>query len=309
MPYEFLIRTNLQKRKFEINLRESLSWFHEKNLPLMISTEINDNQQSYAINITFDEETIDSFFCYEDIIQIIKYQIAEALADHIVDEWEEDLLCKEINKHYRQNPVEIRARVLENALDIVRSVNQNDSLSLLFNYGRKKRISQKLLKYMEENSKIFIEGFIVFNLREYLAELRYAAEVAFQEIENEKEYHDFINLLRHFVDTQDSKIAEINLLMAGKGKYFIWDARGVEIKEKLMSHYLNEILLNEVSLDDVLVSILISLSPDRIIIHNSNYKKSDDNDPVNMIRNVFQEKIVDCYNCDKCLAFQESFNI
>jgi putative sporulation protein YtxC len=114
-----------------------------------------------------------------------------------------------------------------------------------------------------------VEGFINFCLPDYLKEIRFAIDLAYEELRNEKEYNEFIKLLRYFVDSQPAKTNEVNLLMENEG-FCLWDGKGIKIEEDFLSSYLDDILLDDINLDDILISILITIAPRRIIIHDNN---------------------------------------
>ncbi|MBP1762261.1 MAG: hypothetical protein H6Q64_1803, partial [Firmicutes bacterium] len=49
-------------------------------------------------------------------------------------------------------------------------------------------------------------------------------------------------------------------------------------------------------------SILITVSPRRIVLHNAS---SDYSEPVKIIRQVFGERIKECEGCERCLQNRE----
>ena len=143
-----------------------------------------------------------------------------------------------------------------------------------------------------------VEGFVNFCIKEYCREIRFAVELAREELRNEKEYNDFVNLLRYFVDTQIPKLFEINLMMYDTGSFYLWDGEGVEIEENYLNYYFEDMYLDEINLDDVLISILITLAPRRIVLHSIEALPASES--VEMIKRVFSEKISICNGCERC---------
>ena len=86
---------------------------------------------------------------------------------------------------------------------------------------------------IRDSPLIVVEGFINFCLQDYLTEIRFAVELAVEERKNEKEYNDFVTLLRYFVDTQVPKINEVNIMMDENGLFNMWDGSGIKIEEKM----------------------------------------------------------------------------
>lgn len=298
MIYELQIATAAEENLLLEEFSQRFCWLRERGYLLGVSRVANEQSNTLFVNLKLQGNNNDLFLKEDDIIYIFKHQISEFLAEHILRDWEEKILFKEINKKSRRISPEDQKIVLYKAVDFLRRCNGNESLNLLLNYGRKNKISHKIMDYIYSNNTLVIEGLITFCMPDYLNELRFAVDMACEELRNEKEYNDFVKLLRYFVDTQIPRLHEVNLLMDKDGLFYIWDGDGVNIHEKFSDYYCNDILINDISLDDMLVSILITVSPQQIILHNAG---KQDTEPVKMIREVFAERIKDCNGCERCL--------
>ena len=117
----------------------------------------------------------------------------------------------------------------------------------------------------------------------------------------EKEYEEFIRLLKYFVDIQDSKIDEINIYIKPLGVYNITDSKGKDIYNTMLKE-LSDSDLNIVNanIEDVLISGLITNAPRRIIIHGEEYCKSKEF--IGTIINVFGDRVSFCENCEICIS-------
>lgn len=298
MIYELQIATAAEENLLLEEFSQRFCWLRERGYFLGISRVANEQSNTLFVNLKLQGNNNDSFLKEDDIIYIFKHQISEFLAEHILRDWEEKILIKEINKKSRHISSEDQKVVLYKAEDFLRRCNSNESLNLLLNYGRKNKISHKIMDYIYSNDSLVIEGLINFCMPDYLNELRFAIDLACEELRNEREYNNFVKLLRYFVDTQPPRLYEVNLLMDQDGLFYIWDGEGSNIQERFTHYYCNDIFINEISLDDMLVSILITVSPQRIILHNA---EDQDTEPVKMIREVFAERIQDCEGCERCL--------
>lgn len=298
MIYELQIATAADGDLLLEEFSQRFCWLRERGYFLGISRTASEKSNTMLVKLKLQGSNNDLFLKEDDIIYIFKHQISEFLAEHILRDWEEKILLREINKKNRHIEPEDQKNVLNKALEFLRRCNSNESLNLLLNYGRKNKISHKIMDYIYTNDSLVIEGLINFCMPDYLSELRFAVDLACEELRNEKEYNNFVKLLRYFVDTQPPRLYEVNLLMDQEGLFYLWDGDGTNIQDKFTNYYSNDILMNEISLDDMLVSILITVSPQRIILHNA---RSQDNEPVKMIREVFGERITDCPGCERCL--------
>lgn len=306
MIYEFKVATAHNTNSFLQELDNRLRWIKQRGYEL--KTEINLLPSSgYPTGVKLlsfflhGSEGQDSTFRNEDIIYIFKHQMAEVLAEHIVNDWESRLIWREISKTYRKFSPDDKQSLYIKSDDFLSRCHNNESMNMLMNFGRKNRISHRLLEHINQSEFLVVEGFINFCLRDYLTEIKFAVEVAAEELKNEKEYNDFVNLLRYFVDTQAPRVKEVNLLLGHNGLFYLWDHTGCKIEEQYMQHYLDDLLLDDVSLDDLLVSILITIAPRKIIIHNA--AELPRNESVEIIKKVFEDKIVFCRGCKKCSRY------
>jgi len=302
MIYKMQITTLAEENLLWDDFSQRFSWLSERGYMLDVNRIVCNKSDTLLLDLIIQGENADIYMREEDIIYIFKHQISEFLAEHILHDWENKMVRREISKRTRHIDAQDQEIVLQKAIDFLKHCNTNESINLLFNYGRKNKISHKIMDYIYVNDQLVIEGLINFCMQDYLNELRFAVDLACEELNNEKEYNDFIKLLRYFVDSQSPRMREVNLLMDKDGLFFLWDGEGVNIDEKIINYYSNEMLYNDISLDDILVSILITVSPRRIVLHNAS---SDYSEPVKIIRQVFGERIKECGGCERCLQNRE----
>ncbi|MGE5390074.1 MAG: sporulation protein YtxC [Deltaproteobacteria bacterium] len=300
MTYEIQIITASDNHyePFLSDLNQRLQWITQRGYMFSVVTSGIEESESIVVEVKLQGGHETGVFRDEDIVYIFKHQLAEILADHIINKWEAEFLWKEIVRNCRGTSIEDRQQVFEKSSSLMRKCHENDSLNLIMNYGRKNRIAHRLFDFMRENHQIVVEGFVTFYLRDYINEMKFSVELACEEMRTQKEYNDFVNLLRYFVDTQDSRIKEVNLMLGDGGVFCLWDGEGSQIDEQFMNYYLDDMLMEEINLDDVLVSILITIAPKRIILHNSSSLPNTES--VQMIRKVFKERISECRGCEKC---------
>lgn len=298
MVYELQVITMREKNRLGELISERLQWIKQRGYEVeIISAPLDEDSDSLVFKLHLTNQP-ESVFQIDDIIYICKHQLAEAIAEHIVTSWESRLLWREIQRTCRSVPPQDKERLLAKAQEFIKCCHSSESLNMLMNFGRKSRISSRIMGYIDEAPQLVVEGFITFWMQDYMTEIKFAVEVAVEELRNEKEYNEFVNLLRYFVETQPAKVQEVNLLMGRNGVFYLWDSAGTKIDESYMDYYLEDMLMEEIDLDDVLVSILVTIAPRRIIIHESNAVASKES--VTMIRNVFQERIVTCPGCERC---------
>ncbi len=298
MDYSFRILSDSETNDLLTRFEERLKWIKQKEYSLRLKSFYKEEQSIYIADIHLQGVKRDKLFRDEDIIHIFKHQVAEVLAEYIVSEWEPKLIQKTINRRCRPAIKEDKVVIHNKAHEFLCKCHYNESLNLLMAYGRKNRIAGRLVEHIGNQQTLDIGGFVNFCLPEYLAEIRFAVELASEELKNEKEYNEFVKLLRYFVETQMPRVLEVNLMITGQDKFYLWDEKGVEIEDKYINYYLDDMIQNEINLDDVLISILVTIAPRKIILHNTDEVSCTE--PVKMIKNVFQERIISCPGCNYC---------
>lgn len=158
--------------------------------------------------------------------------------------------------------------------------------------NRKNSITRKILQCVNENALINIEGFVTFRIKEMENDFQAIVDKAVEKYMIDKEYDEFINLLKYFVDIQESKIDEINISSNINGEYIIKDKNGNDISEELRKGIKNTKYDNKDNQEDIIISGLITLAPRSIIIHNiDGFKKRE---LIDTISNVFEDKVKVC---------------
>lgn len=296
MIYELQITTASANRLSEA-ISQRFRWIREQGFSVAVTMKGQKARDMEVLSACLQGHRSNPVFRDEDIVYIFKHQLSEMISEHILNDWEARLVWKEIYKSCRILSQDERQTIYNKATRFLRRCNDNESLNLLMNYGRKNRIAHRILEHIQHHDLMDIEGFIIFCLQDYLTEIRFSVELAMEELKNEKEYNDFVTLLRYFVDSQTPKIFEVNVMMDEDGVFYLWDGNGVKIEEKYMSYYLDDMLMNEINFDDILISILITIAPRRIVLHNALDLGSE---PVETIKKVFKEKIRMCSGCERC---------
>ena len=302
MVYELQIITAADKEAFVTDFSRKFSWLRQRGCSLSVNSCSLYGNKSVRFDILLQGKVSSPHYRDEDYIYIFKHQLAEFLAEHIIRDWESQLAWKEINKSKRGIGSDDRAAVMDKATKFLKHCHTSDSLNLLMNYGRKNKISHRIFDYLFNHRVLVVEGFIKFCMPDFLTDIKFAVDLACEELRNEKEYNEFVKLLRYFVDTQPPMMSEVNIMTVENNGFVLWDGNGIRIEEKQIKYYMEDIARGEISLDDVLVSILITVAPRRIILHNTN--QHGDSESVQMIKNVFDSRITVCGGCERCQGKQ-----
>ena len=237
--------------------------------------------------------------CHEEF----KYILSNILAGVIIKHYESKLIRKIVKENFFYLNGKEQAVVIENACKLLGEENQVQPGGF-YKAARKSIIMREILKYLDTEKELNIEGFINFRLSMYVNELNETVERALEIFVAEREYNEFIKLLRYFVEIQECKIDTVHLLQSGDGRYLLYDDKKNSISSEYFDELRSEILDDTINYDDLLISTLITVSPNRILIHDIDEFKNKE--LIQTISNVFAERITLCSSCELCSSLQES---
>lgn len=230
---------------------------------------------------------------YDELI----YNLAVILSDVIINNYETKLVKKIIKDLCLYLTDYEKAQVYDLADKIIKK-EDNAGDCIFYKQSRKTRIIKKIINYLKTENIIIIDGFVKFRLNEYMKELYDIVEKAIEEYITEKEYNEFIKLLRYFVEIQEPKIDIIHILTAKDGGYILMDSEKNIINCEYYDDIKPELIDSEINQDDILISNLITIAPKKIYIHN--VEGFTNKELIKTIRNVFFDRTEICKNCDIC---------
>lgn len=232
-----------------------------------------------------------------------RYILSKALTEVIIEYYELRLMKKIAKANFFYLSERERTSVLENAMKLLKDEGMMQPGGF-YKATRRSKIMRSILEYLEAENQINIEGFLNFRLNSYLNDLNDTIERALEVFVAEREYNEFIKLLRYFVEIQECKLDTIHLCQSKDGRYLLYDENRNSVSSEYFDELRSEILDNTINYDDLLISTLITISPKSITIHDIESFKNKE--LVQTIMNVFTERISVCSKCDLCSSPQEN---
>ncbi|WP_232695804.1 putative sporulation protein YtxC [Brevibacillus daliensis] len=164
---------------------------------------------------------------------------------------------------------------------------------------RRVAVFEQYYEYLDMEAAIYVEGFVTFRLKNYLMLLNKALVMGMEQYHQDKEYQEFVELLRHFVSKQEQKYPLVHVVQASKGEYMVYN----EQDERINVDEWNSIFhFDRERQEDFIVSTLITLAPEKIFVH-----RIDSNSLMGQtLRTIFGERVISCSSCAHCLTTQES---
>lgn len=265
----------------------------QEQLPLQIVEERQGKH--WLIQCKFEDPSLEESNDDNMVQKIHRYYLASALAETILQQWEKEHVRKVVMRK-RQLIEDNGQKIINNAINYL-----NKGLGQVKGYrvSRKTKLVSQILSCLDHNPVFEIEGFLDFRAQDYKKEVNKAVEFAINEYVVEKEYVEFIQLLKHFVDSQAPRLECLHVGVSSQGKFHLYNDKGIEVTHQFLEDYQLE-NLNELGYEDLVVSSLIAVAPRQVILHirYDGYK-----DTLQTIRNVFGDRVRDCQGCSLCKSF------
>jgi putative sporulation protein YtxC len=207
---------------------------------------------------------------------------AQVLADYIVSEIEPDLLKKLTNFHHPH----LGEEEIEMLCDKVRQRLVREEM--LTGESRRQAILKKIEEFLKAEEQINIEGFVRFRLQDYQRELLTLINQSADDFMIEKEYQDFINLLRYFVEIQHPRFPVMHLFR--EENYLILCDPNFKV--------LHREKLQDLEGSDAIVSTLVTAAPNRVTVHVNKFDTNDE--LVSTIKSIFESRVNLCLGCEYC---------
>jgi len=203
-------------------------------------------------------------------------RVGKVLAEYMLSEQEPSLLRKLFRSKFGlKDEVETDALIAE-AVSLLDG--EPDASGGWAGRGRERRLQKlaaRFSRYLEENERLHLEGFLRFRLGDYRTEVVEAAEAAIEERLMERQYQEFMSLLKSMVQWQDTKTSTVHVLHSGGHSFRLLDEEmrplehqaesEMEEKEKAATSIANN--REEAEEESLLVSRLLAASPRHLFIH------------------------------------------
>lgn len=265
-----------------------------------IKDNINIKDRSYKngneteIQYIIKDENIENI---NEIKSIMKDYLAEEITDVILNKYQYFIIKKQLAlKDIYFTEDDIR-NVFNKTLEVIDNNEKYDRNLLSYKISKRSKILKALLNYLEKNDNINIEGFINFRLNFLMEIIENTVEKVVEDLIIEKEFDEFINILKYFVDIQSPKIQTVNIIFMKNKKYLLYDEDMKIINNDFLKEIAKEMDENEMGYDDLLISSLITIAPMKLILHIQDRK---DDDIIKIIQSIFDEKVEVCYGCNLC---------
>lgn len=262
------------------NLKEVLK---KSNINISIAESIEND--SKIIEIICKDQDFNKNLCEK-----INLYISNILFKVVVDEYRKKEMLQFLSDTYFFLQHEEILIIEENVMKILNMNEKIDNEIFIYCFNKINDIISKIKECIDENKNININGFITFRMRELREDIECIVDKVVEKYIVEKEYEEFIRLLKYFVDIQESKIDLVNIIINDNGMYVIEDEKGRDIFSLFLKELGDsELNILDTNIEDIIISGLITNVPKKIIIKGYNNCKNIEF--INTITNVFGDRV------------------
>lgn len=277
----------------ETRLRQELAFLAADGIQVNI-----ERSRSRFFNFLFCQlDYGDAAYSLSERRHLSRQCIANALTDTLVDDWQQSTLLRVLGRRFHCFNEGEKQRIVQlaNAKLVQRDAGPN---RLLYQVARKSRIRESLSAYLKDQSRINLDGFLHFRLRHYWEELEDVLYLSIDQYLNEKEYQEFIQLLRHFVEILEPRHDVVHVVLTGPNGFALLDEQGHVLQADMLTNELKA-QSGYTDQDDLLISALLSAAPNHLILHVGTFQEKPK--LVDTLKQIFEPRVELCRACDYCL--------
>ena len=272
----------------------------------------NSDLLNYLLNELKDLELDNIYFSlcqfkhYKNIIihytgeneKLFLEKVSSILSLLVIDELEESFINKIILDYYFYFDSNERKDILNLCFDIM-SNDFSDIFDKKFNI-----LHNIFYNFLLNNRNLYLQGFTNFRLKPYFKILDDIVSEAVNCFVVEKEYLEFVSLLKLYINSQDSTCNLVHLIYSSHEEDSILLDENKEIIDT-SNNNLNAKFLSDISFsnNDYTLNTLLTMLPKEIYIH-----LIDDyiDDFVNTLIAIFENRVHICTDCDICNLYKHS---
>ena len=252
----------------------------------MLNVSFSCNEFKLYKNIIIHYTGIDTELFYTKLATILSYLV--------IDNFEESIIKNIIMSNYFYfDSIEI-----SNIVDLCSENLCDDEFSLS---NRQLSLFNAFYDYITTHHSIVLTGFINFRLYEYRNLLNNLVDFSVNEFIIEREYLEFISLVRLYVNSQPSNYGIVHIICFDFDTILLnKNLETIEInKNALNAKYLSDVTFSD---NDYILNTLLNLLPSKIFLHVKSL--SSNSEFVNTLKLIFEDRLQICSDCNICNLYK-----
>lgn len=220
--------------------------------------------------------------------------LSNTITKAIIKYCEEDLILSNINLNYFYFNSYEKKKILENTLNLL--LDDTNS-KLRYDY-----INNDIFKNINSNRSLYLQALINFKLNDYINFLNNQIDIAVNKFLIDKEYIEFVNILRLYIksETENSKVDHLHLIYKDKVSIITDDNKNiVSCNDNITkAKYVSDISFSS---NDFALNTLLNLIPKSITIH---LVDGYPDEFITTLKLIFQDRVKICEDCDICNMYK-----
>ena len=224
------------------------------------------------------------------------HEVSCILSCLVIDELEETFLKKILLKNYFYFDYNERKRIIEICFDIFTD-DFNERFDKKYNC-----LIKDFSNYLDQNNSIVLTGFINFRIKDYLIILENIVDEAVSNFIIEKEYFEFVSLLKMYVNSQISNCNLVHLVYNNQDSILLDENKNIiNISDDIFkAKYLSDITFSS---NDYALNSLLTLTPKKIYIHLIN---NCIDEFIHTLGLIFENRVEICTDCNICKIYKNN---
>lgn len=222
------------------------------------------------------------------------HALSNIITKCIITYYEKNLIYSSINSNYFYFSSYEKKKILENTINLL--IDKNNSIT------RYDHINNSIFNHINYNHSFYLQGFINFNLNNYIEFLNNQVDIAVNKFLIDKEYLEFVNILRLYIksEAKNSTTEHLHLIYQNKTSIIIDDNKNIISCSENISKakYISDISFSS---NDLALNTLLNIVPKNITIH---LVDGYHDEFINTLKLIFQDKINVCEDCDICNMYK-----
>ncbi len=252
--------------------------------PVLISTNKFKNYKNIIIHYSGNDN------------QKFIHEVSCILSCLVIDELEEKFIKQSLIKNYFYFDSDERKHIIEICFEIF-----TDDFNLYFDKKYNCLIND-FESYLTTNKSIVLDGFLNFRIKDYLKILENVVDEAVNNFVIEKEYLEFISLLKMYINSQNSNCDIVHLVYTNETSILLdKDKNIINVSDDIFkAKYLSDISFSS---NDYALNTLLTLIPKKIYIHLIN---NCIDEFIHTLSLIFENRVEICTDCSICKIYKNN---
>lgn len=222
------------------------------------------------------------------------HEVSCILSCLVIDELEEKFLKNIIQKNYFYFNSNERKHILDICFDTF-----SDDFNTYFDKKYNCLIND-FENYLTDNKSLVLAGFINFRIKDYISILEDVVDEAVNAFVIEKEYFEFVSLLKMYINSQNCNCEIVHLIYNNEDSMLLDENKKViNVADDIFkAKYLSDITFSS---NDYALNSLLTLLPKKIYIHLIDNVVDEF---IHTLGLIFEDRIEICTDCNICKIYK-----